>query len=1191
MRGALAVVVCLALAGEGRGAGAPRVEMVAQFGHTAAITDAQFSADGRLLVTGSADYTLKVWDVATGVLLRTLDSHTEAVSSIAVSADGRVVVSGADDRLVKVWDVETGRVLHTFDAHRVRGFEVLDVQLSRDGRRLLSRDSQGWILWGVPARRELHREARRVDLVMSGDGAWAIESLRDSPGQPKRIVMLEQGTVVREVPDHGDVVALSGDDRFAVSDDWYGKGGGLSTRGFRVWDVATGAEVKTILPDQIDGVFAAVFSADGKVITVVARDQVSRWELSTGKRVFESTTGYGVLDAPGGMPGAQRGYLALSPDGLALVMNPDLPELMRLWDAATGTAVRALNANAAVRAAAFAPDGKHVLIGSASSLSWWDVETLGQLRAARVKQPILGAAVAGARAVTVDGDHLTVWTLPSLSPRVLAPEMHDELRKVALSGPLVFVAGDDWARPDGWDQQTVHVWDLAKNAFVKSYPNVMPIEGGLPWGIAISPDGRWGAVGGNDRAVSFPGAIDPLGVDRRKASGRFSIFDVASGQPVRQLAGHQSEVVAVAFSGDGTRLLSGGLDDTVRIWNSASGALLRTLTGHQGDVTSVAWSPDGRLVLSGSEDKTARLWDAQTGKPTRVLVGHSAYVTQVAFAPDGKHVMTASLDGSTRLWNLGDDASVALISAGDEWLAYTPDGMFDASRGGGGLVAAVRGFQPYRIDQLAVQNNRPDLMLERMHLGSAEIVAHYRARHQRRLAERKLAAVPAGALTDAPAAEIVDVVVTPDAADVTFELAAAKTLAGYQITVNQVPLYGPAGKPGSGARLRVTEHVALAQGKSRIEVSAFDAAGAESLRSYRDVTVAATGPGDLYYVGFGVSRYRDARLNLRYAHKDALDLGELFARAKGAYRAVHVNTFVDDQVTVAALQKARQLVAGAGVNDTVVVFVAGHGTHTRDAAADFYFVTHETEPRRLRETAAPFTMIEALLQGIAPRRKLLLLDTCESGDSDPDLAGLAAAPGATSRIARALVLVDDGDAPVVRRRVVLERERFSYNDLARRTGAIVFSSSRGWEASYEDASIQNGYFTSALKQVLTGGKGGWVGMNDLRQRVGDLVARATGDAQHPTIDRDNPVAGLELPLVSAAALTTPADRVAPGHPAATVQRSPRGCGCRTGGASSGNRALFVALAFALIGWRLSLSCSWGRRRRAPRRGRSSTSGR
>ena len=106
-------------------------------------------------------------------------------------------------------------------------------------------------------------------------------------------------------------------------------------------------------------------------------------------------------------------------------------------------------------------------------------------------------------------------------------------------------------------------------------------------------------------------------------------------------AGRPGRVEAVAFSPDGTRVLTGSTDGTAWLWDGATSKLVATLAGHTSYLHAAAFSPDGARVLTGSEDSTARLWDAATGKAVATLAGHTGFVTAVAFSPDGTRVLPA----------------------------------------------------------------------------------------------------------------------------------------------------------------------------------------------------------------------------------------------------------------------------------------------------------------------------------------------------------------------------------------------------------------------------------------------------------------------------------------------------------------------------------------------------------------------
>ena len=136
------------------------------------------------------------------------------------------------------------------------------------------------------------------------------------------------------------------------------------------------------------------------------------------------------------------------------------------------------------------------------------------------------------------------------------------------------------------------------------------------------------------------------------------IWDLASGRLERELRGHIGAVEAVAVTPDGTRIVSGGMDHTVRVWDLGSGDLERTLEGHPAAVRSVAVTPDGARVVSAGDDHTVRVWDIVSGDLERTLEGHPAAVRSVAVTPDGARIVSGGVDGTPRVWNLAGGQEV-----------------------------------------------------------------------------------------------------------------------------------------------------------------------------------------------------------------------------------------------------------------------------------------------------------------------------------------------------------------------------------------------------------------------------------------------------------------------------------------------------------------------------------------------------
>ncbi len=91
-----------------------------------------FSSDVKILASGSFDHTIKLWEVDTGRLVKTLEGHNWTVTSVSFSPDAKTLVSGSGDQTIKLWEVSSGRLLKTVEAHNA----VSSVSFSPDGKYL-----------------------------------------------------------------------------------------------------------------------------------------------------------------------------------------------------------------------------------------------------------------------------------------------------------------------------------------------------------------------------------------------------------------------------------------------------------------------------------------------------------------------------------------------------------------------------------------------------------------------------------------------------------------------------------------------------------------------------------------------------------------------------------------------------------------------------------------------------------------------------------------------------------------------------------------------------------------------------------------------------------------------------------------------------------------------------------------------
>jgi WD40 repeat protein/HEAT repeat protein len=178
-------------------------------------------------------------------------------------------------------------------------------------------------------------------------------------------------------------------------------------------------------------------------------------------------------------------------------------------------------------------------------------------------------------------------------------------------------------KPALFPDNTLRVWDVKTGTEQRRARNFRDGVGAA----AFSPDARYAVLAGL-------GHWD-AGVWSPNADGVLHLWDLENDREKCVFRGHTKRVFAVAFSPDGTRLLSGGADHTVRLWDVPAASEINKLEGHTNTVTSVAFSPDGRYGLSGSADMTVRLWDLNTGAEKRQFPGHKDIVWAVAFSPTG----------------------------------------------------------------------------------------------------------------------------------------------------------------------------------------------------------------------------------------------------------------------------------------------------------------------------------------------------------------------------------------------------------------------------------------------------------------------------------------------------------------------------------------------------------------------------
>ena len=275
-------------------------------GHAARVLSVAFHPNGLTLASGSADHTVRMWDMTTGTLWKTLAGHRAAVHSMAFSPDGWILASGGADRVIRLWDTARGILWKTLGGHEEA---VHSVAFSPDGWTLASGGADRVIrLWDVDAgtfRQTLWGHVDRVySVVFSPDG----RTLASSGGD---------GTV-------------------------------------RLWDVEA-ETLRHTLKNHKGSVFSVAFSPDGRTLASGGTDGVRLWDAATG-------TCLSILKWRTGSIGAVND-VAFSPDGQTLASSS---YSLCLWDANTGVLRQPVGASSgSIYSVAFSPDGRTLASGGA----------------------------------------------------------------------------------------------------------------------------------------------------------------------------------------------------------------------------------------------------------------------------------------------------------------------------------------------------------------------------------------------------------------------------------------------------------------------------------------------------------------------------------------------------------------------------------------------------------------------------------------------------------------------------------------------------------------------------------------------------------------------------------------------------------------------------------------------------------
>lgn len=583
-------------------------------GHTASVSTASYSPDGKWILTASVDGTARIWDAEGKTKPIVLSGHTDAIRMASWSHDGKSILALSEDGTVRIFSASgegdpllissaTGRLLYA--------------ELSPDDKRVVTSSIDGFV--------RIHELTADAPVAEIQASKMPIHCVRFHPDGVRVFFGLQDARLMAwdgesrskpvEIGKHDapvQLVAMSPKGTHVVSTS--------SDGAAYLWSIAN-KKPKYVSFIQHDGpVTDVTFSADGSMVATGAFDRLARVLRVEGTEPPVVLTGHTQAIT----------HVAFDPTGYFLA-TASQDATARVFRIKGGVSLVLRGHGAALHSVAWRNDGASVVTAAGDgtdrspdeTAKIWDVlgaQRLGFGSSGPHTFHAADGALAAQRLVTVHDDGSAhIITRDNIEVPIVLPGAEAWVAGVSLSseGKLLATAS--------FDKQVrlIHVDKPANITILGAHDAEARF-------VVFSPDGKHLLSGGDDNKA-FVFAVD------------------GSSGPVK-LEGHLDWLTAGAWSRDGKRVVTASFDRTARVWNANGQGAPTALIGHDAEILAVAFFHDNQRIATASADHTARIWIA--GGEVQTL-RHDAPVQKIAVSADNKFVATYAADHLIRVWRVG----------------------------------------------------------------------------------------------------------------------------------------------------------------------------------------------------------------------------------------------------------------------------------------------------------------------------------------------------------------------------------------------------------------------------------------------------------------------------------------------------------------------------------------------------------
>ncbi|MBU4486984.1 MAG: caspase family protein, partial [Candidatus Delongbacteria bacterium] len=985
------------------------------------VTNLDVSTSGKYLVSGDMNFVnnINIWDISSGKKLKSFRSESSCNGHpVFFCNDDKNILFGAGDQTISLWDIESSKLIMEYKVDSkdsLRNPDVSSVVITKGEKKIIAgyryngtEEVDGYMQEVQPTDNTIRIWDLKtgIEIIAFNKGNGWVEALEITP-DGKHILSgdYRQDSVRVWDIDTGRQInsfSTNGTSAIAVSSGGrYALLGGCM--GFRLIELSTGKEIRKI-DKGIDGWVRSIkFSPDGKYALV--GDNTSKpmlWNLESGK-ISKEFGGYTN----------QLETIKISKTGNVMLTADDYNDAVNIWDYQNGRLLKTIDRDSSsiMSSATISSDGKLMATGGwngrTSNAIVWDIATSKQI----VKMELEEEASHHTEFLQFSDDNkYLIWANQN---KITISDIKTGKKIKAISDSLLIVRRIYVNSNSGYIIAPSHALQTRLYSF--------------PDGEFLKLLGKDSFVYGKDHIYEFSSVRNEDGSGERL----FAIYDLKT---LENLSKRKIKEEGSYFS-DGIEynsnylFFSGNFSQNINKYDIKSEKVVAELTGHKSAITNLEMTPDGRFLCTGSLDGTTRFWDPETGKEVAQFISFS--------------------DG--------------------EWIVMTPEGYFNASPNGAKYINVRVGNQVFSIDNFYEKYYNPAYVASVLQGKKVDPVADI----------RNGVALP-------PEVKIISPETNSELKndEVTITVS-AKDMGG---GIDEIRLYhnGKAiGEETRGIKIVPKEKeslksytVILIDGVNTFKAVGFSRDRTESNPS--EIIIKLLAPEkdiSLYVFAVGINKYKNTALNLNFAELDARGIADFF-RQNGTelFKKTEIRDIYNEQATKAGILSKLKELERTNPQDAVLIYLAGHGENINEK---WYFIPHELiYPEREEDVISKAISSDELaerIKNIKAQKVLVLIDACKSG------AALLAFRGF--------------------------EDRKAISQLSRATGVHVVAASSKDQFAAEVKELGHGVFTYTLLEGLKGkavSKGQTVTVRKLmgyiEEQLPELTKKYRQEAQYPVVD-------------------------------------------------------------------------------------------